>query len=607
LSVVLKNSDLSAPLLNFHVSAFTAETGTFTVSPDPVAAGLASEDILTIRAMPPGSCSSTTIGDAKFVNGQIPGGMKVDQEIGNLVRIITGTGRGQVRRISDNTTTLLTIDTPWTVNPDATSRFIIESPSWEFISESNPTINSDRSLITSVSVPVSNALDYDFLVQSVAVDSFSVESPDELSPIRSIHVNAATGNPSSASTLEVLTHVDDVNIPTGQMCFQFIPDNENGSEIWGVQVILSPESVAQGPYAAERSYHPETILESGTCEVVRDSRDIVVTRSSSSGVVNKVFVIWTDDAYPDSDLNGSMIESQNTNSLQITDALPVPGVYNYAILEPWWPPNDTTNAFAYWFPRRQITQSFWGKGSKWRTPPITLPEGAYGVTVYSRNKYGLGTRLTAGPITVAYNQTVTTDTGNPSGCSGLSIITTVEDATIPEGCMAFRFSRDTYNYKSIVAAEIALSVTSPGHGPYAAQRSAHAADVLASGTGLSIVGGKKIIDLTISSPAPPNLNGKVLLIFKTGDEALTGDFITLHGASTIEVATGFARTDTYNWAVVEWWGPLNAWEQTFWVPDDFKISDLDQATWQTKPVPLISGTFYGVAYTHNLFGVSVPV
>lgn len=42
------------------------------------------------------------------------------------VRILSGTGAGQVRTIASNTSTVLTTSTAWTTNPDTTSYFIIE-------------------------------------------------------------------------------------------------------------------------------------------------------------------------------------------------------------------------------------------------------------------------------------------------------------------------------------------------------------------------------------------------------------------------------------------------------------------------------------------------
>ena len=74
----------------------------------------------------PSSFSSTTVGDANFVNAYAAGGLTANAEVGNRVRIIARTGRGQQRVIISNTSTVLTIDTPWDTTPDATSRFIVE-------------------------------------------------------------------------------------------------------------------------------------------------------------------------------------------------------------------------------------------------------------------------------------------------------------------------------------------------------------------------------------------------------------------------------------------------------------------------------------------------
>lgn len=52
-----------------------------------------------------------------------------DALIGKWVRITAGTGRGQVRKITDNDTTSVTVAT-WTTNPDATSTYEIVEPNW---------------------------------------------------------------------------------------------------------------------------------------------------------------------------------------------------------------------------------------------------------------------------------------------------------------------------------------------------------------------------------------------------------------------------------------------------------------------------------------------
>lgn len=52
-----------------------------------------------------------------------------DRWIGAYVRIIAGTGKGQIRAITDNTTEILTVAT-WDKNPDATSEYVIYGTEW---------------------------------------------------------------------------------------------------------------------------------------------------------------------------------------------------------------------------------------------------------------------------------------------------------------------------------------------------------------------------------------------------------------------------------------------------------------------------------------------
>jgi hypothetical protein len=49
-----------------------------------------------------------------------------------VVRIIEGKGLGQERQIAANDAITITTSSPWTVNPDATSQFVISEASWKF-------------------------------------------------------------------------------------------------------------------------------------------------------------------------------------------------------------------------------------------------------------------------------------------------------------------------------------------------------------------------------------------------------------------------------------------------------------------------------------------
>ena len=78
ISVIADRTDGSAPIWNFRVTAFNGASGEFTVTPDPLAAGVELGDVLIIRAMPPGVCPPDSISDAKFQNSLYPSGMTPD-------------------------------------------------------------------------------------------------------------------------------------------------------------------------------------------------------------------------------------------------------------------------------------------------------------------------------------------------------------------------------------------------------------------------------------------------------------------------------------------------------------------------------------------------
>jgi hypothetical protein len=67
--------------------------------------------------------SSTTIGDTTPEGGT----WTTNQFVGQFVEIIGGTGIGQTRQITANTTTTLTVTPAWSTTPDATSDFEINS------------------------------------------------------------------------------------------------------------------------------------------------------------------------------------------------------------------------------------------------------------------------------------------------------------------------------------------------------------------------------------------------------------------------------------------------------------------------------------------------
>lgn len=191
------------------------------------------------------------------------------------------------------------------------------------------------------------------------------------------------------------------------------------------------------------------------------------------------------------------------------------------------------------------------------------------------------------------------DTGNPSGCGSLAVLTHEDDANIPYGCMGFSFNRDTSNYDSVYAFEVALGTATPLHGPYAAQRAAHPADVLASGYGITVIPGKKTMDVTVSGAFAE----KLFLIYGGGDTGLDANVIASHGSDSIRLSQPFYKSGVYNWAIVDDWKGQNYWDHTFYVPEDMRLCG-DNTVWKTGLVIMSSGTVYAQGFTRNLFGMS---
>ncbi len=189
-AVVADESDGSAPVWNFLVSANDSDT--LTVSPDPYALGVHPNDVLIIRTKPD-VFSTTTIGDSKFINSQFPDGANVDEEIGRLVRIIDGTGVGQVRRIISNTSTVMTIEGEWETTPDATSIFIIEQAAWEYEADVRDLTNSIEDGIISFDVPIANLIGKTMIVEVATVSRHGQEPQRKYNAWRGIYLYGKYG------------------------------------------------------------------------------------------------------------------------------------------------------------------------------------------------------------------------------------------------------------------------------------------------------------------------------------------------------------------------------------------------------------------------------
>lgn len=205
-----------------------------------------------------------------------------------------------------------------------------------------------------------------------------------------------TGNPSGASRLEIITHENDPLVPSGQMALRWNRDTVNYKNIFAAAFWLSTALPAEGPYKVERDAHETCVLESGSCTITAGETSVVVTRAGNPAIVDRVLLIFTDDATPDSDLDGNLIQAQGTDSITLYTPFNKSGTFHYAIIKRFWDrvTPDTGNLAYHQF---AVPADIGGDVEKavWQTPPISMPDGTFYVTGCGRNPFGLGARMTA--------------------------------------------------------------------------------------------------------------------------------------------------------------------------------------------------------------------
>ena len=157
---IIGRPNASTPYASFNITNHVPATGTLTLDRDPTGIVLVG-DAFAIRfkadnlnSMP---ASVTTVNDNGCKNSlNAYGGMGVvagvGVEIGNLIRIIANTGRGQPpSTITANTATGLTFQPALTM--DDTSVWIVEGPTWGFQADSTSIDNASPLTPVTLSVP----------------------------------------------------------------------------------------------------------------------------------------------------------------------------------------------------------------------------------------------------------------------------------------------------------------------------------------------------------------------------------------------------------------------------------------------------------------------
>ena len=185
------------PLWNFQVTAFDPTTGTLTVTPNCVTADPTQSvqigDVLIVY-------SQATAADANSITNtmwnnsvnrqQYPGssGMNPDEEKGRIVRILRGTGAGQFRMCTGNSSLTHQIAPPWKVIPDKTSLYIVEAPEWLDPAETTALTAANDSVAVKLHMEVSNLSDEVVLVGGFLEDTAGKQTTDGFEAVRMIYV-----------------------------------------------------------------------------------------------------------------------------------------------------------------------------------------------------------------------------------------------------------------------------------------------------------------------------------------------------------------------------------------------------------------------------------
>ena len=191
---VVGRPESSTPFVSVEITGYDPATGTLTVSPQAVVAGhpelsIQVGDVVVIRntADAPNTSNPTQITDSGYQNVTCDySGLTPGVEVGNILRVIQGTGRGQLRKITGNTPTQLSWDLPLVL--DETSVWIVEDAAWSYIVDSSDVANANYQLATSLTLPSTNFLDFSMVVGGFTVNSAGVESSDASAPIREIFI-----------------------------------------------------------------------------------------------------------------------------------------------------------------------------------------------------------------------------------------------------------------------------------------------------------------------------------------------------------------------------------------------------------------------------------
>lgn len=190
--ILIGRPNATVPFASFGINSFNFTTGAFSL--DRSAAGIVqNDDVVVVGFKGYDNSATPTVftdtGISNIQNGHV--GMAVNSEVGNLLRVIKGKGRGALAKVISNTATSWTLDKEVVI--DSTSVWIIESPNWEYFADSAETTNAIYNTITSLTLATTNYIDKALVIGGFNVDVNGIEASEDNVPIRMLWVFGDVG------------------------------------------------------------------------------------------------------------------------------------------------------------------------------------------------------------------------------------------------------------------------------------------------------------------------------------------------------------------------------------------------------------------------------
>lgn len=285
---VIGRADNSTPYLNLRITAHDLVNGILTVSPQAISGGdpihsVRVGDVVVVRFQATGgnSLNPTQITDNAV--GLLPGG-----EVGNLIRVVAGTGRGQIPcKITANTATTITWDLPLVM--DTTSVWIIEEPGWAWTSDSTTIDNANPNSPVEFWLPISNFAKQIMLVSGFTIDIFGNESPDLDVPLRELWVYGGAPLKIVSVYANYTQQPTDVSLyvytTNGPITIQLLPDDQWAGDLFILKVSSDNNTITilSAPGWSINGQASLTIVQSGIPYVLSPTNQTAVAITTTTG------------------------------------------------------------------------------------------------------------------------------------------------------------------------------------------------------------------------------------------------------------------------------------------------------------------------------------